>query len=102
MGRRSALLSWRLVLCLVCVTRLVDASQAAVRPPVQIEGLAGKYAMAAYTSALTKGEKNLSKVESDLRYFHDILKSDSPDASKLRSFLTNPTVSSQTRTTTVR
>ena len=48
----------------------------------------GKYAMAAYTSALTKGEKNLSKVESDLRYFHDILKSDSPDASKLRSFLT--------------
>ena len=61
----------------------------------------GKYAMAAYTSALTKGEKNLSKVESDLRYFHDILKSDSPDASKLRSFLTNPTVSSQTRTTTV-
>ena len=33
--------------------------------------------MAAYTSALTKGEKNLSKVESDLRYFHDILKSTS-------------------------
>lgn len=108
------------------------ASQAAIRPPIQIEGLAGmftlvyppilacffgcgwsrsniiyshfspgKYATAAYVSALTKSEKDLSKVESDLKYFHDVLKSDSPDAVKLRSFLTNPTVPAQTRTSTI-
>ena len=52
-------------------------------------------------SALTKSEKDLSKVESDLKYFNDVLKSDSPDAVKLRSFLTNPTVPAQTRTSTI-
>lgn len=40
-------------------------------------------------------------MESDLKYFNDVLKSDSPDAVKLRSFLTNPTVPAQTRTSTI-
>ncbi|SHO76633.1 Similar to S.cerevisiae protein ATP5 (Subunit 5 of the stator stalk of mitochondrial F1F0 ATP synthase) [Malassezia sympodialis ATCC 42132] len=77
------------------------ASQAAIRPPIQLEGLAGKYASAAYVSALTRGEKNLAKLESDLKYFNDVLKSDSQDATKLRTFLTNPTVTAEARSKTI-
>jgi len=61
----------------------------------------GKYASAAYVSALTRGEKNLTKLESDLKYFNDVLKSDSQDAVKLRTFLTNPTVTAEARSKTI-
>ena len=40
----------------------------------------GKYASAAYVSALTRGEKNLAKLESDLKYFNDVLKSVTAEA----------------------
>lgn len=61
----------------------------------------GKYASAAYVSALTRGEKNLAKLESDLKFFNDVLKSESQDAAKLRTFLTNPTVSADVRIKTI-
>lgn len=61
----------------------------------------GKYASAAFVSALTRGEKNLAKLESDLKYFNDVLKSGSQDATKLRTFLTNPTVSAEARSKTI-
>lgn len=76
-----------------------------MRAPIQLDGISGtspaltpgKYASAAYVSALSKGEKTLNKVESDLKVFHDLLNGKSEDASKLRTFLTNPTISSETR-----
>ncbi|KAL4402823.1 ATP synthase F0 subcomplex subunit OSCP Atp5 [Malassezia pachydermatis] len=77
------------------------ASQAAVRPPVQLEGIAGKYASAAYVSALKRSDKDLAKVESDLKYFNDILKGQSAEAAKLRTFLNNPTLSGEARSKAV-
>ena len=54
----------------------------------------GRYAGALYVSALSKGDKTLSKVESDLKSFDSILKdTKSQDAVKLRTFLANPTLS---------
>ena len=61
--------------------------------PRQLEGIAGKYATAAYVSALSKGDKTLTKVESVLKTFDNSLRGDSADAAKLRTFLENPTLS---------
>lgn len=69
------------------------ASQAMPQAPRQLEGIAGKYATAAYVSALSKGDKTLTKVESDLKTFDSSLRGDSADAAKLRTFLENPTLS---------
>ncbi|WFD07251.1 Glucosaminyl phosphatidylinositol (GlcN-PI) nositol acylation protein [Malassezia vespertilionis] len=63
----------------------------------QLDGISGKYASAAYVAALTKGEKTLNKVETDLKIFHDVLKGDSADATKLRTFFNNPTIAPEER-----
>lgn len=62
----------------------------------------GKYASAAFVSALGRSEKELAKVESDLKYFNDILKSDSAEAAKLRTFLTNPTLAGDARSKAIK
>lgn len=59
--------------------------------------ITGRYASATYVAALTKGEKSLEKVTSDLKGFHEVLSSNSADAAKLRTFLTNPTISPQNK-----
>lgn len=58
---------------------------------------AGRYASAVYVAALQKGEKTLDKVMNDLKGFHDILGSSSQDSVKLRTFLTNPTISASNK-----
>ncbi|KAI3613467.1 hypothetical protein CBS9595_004300 [Malassezia furfur] len=78
-------------------TRGYASQSAAVRPPLQINTLSGRYASAAYVAALTKGEKTLEKVTTDLKGFHEALGSNSPDAVKLRTFLTNPTISASNK-----
>ncbi|KAI3623780.1 ATP5 [Malassezia furfur] len=78
-------------------TRGYASQSAAVRPPLQINTLSGRYASAAYVAALTKGEKTLEKVTTDLKGFHEALGSNSPEAVKLRTFLTNPTISASNK-----
>ena len=63
--------------------------------------LPGKYASAAYVSALTRGEKSLLKVESDLKAFNELLRGNSQTSSELRTYLTNPTISAEDRIKTV-
>ncbi|WFD32066.1 ATP synthase F0 subcomplex subunit OSCP atp5 [Malassezia sp. CBS 17886] len=77
------------------------AAKASVRPPIHLDGIPGKYASAAYVSAMEKGEKTLSRVETELKGINDVLKSDKPDAAKLRNFLTNPMISVENRTKTL-
>ncbi|WFD04630.1 ATP synthase F0 subcomplex subunit OSCP atp5 [Malassezia obtusa] len=78
-------------------TRGYASQTAAVRPPLQINTLSGRYASATFVAALTKGEKTLDKVTNDLKGFHEVLGSSSPDAVKLRTFLNNPTISSENK-----
>ncbi|WFC95522.1 ATP synthase F0 subcomplex subunit OSCP atp5 [Malassezia brasiliensis] len=73
------------------------ASRFVPRVLSQINTLSGRYASAVYVAALTKGEKTLEKVTTDLKGFHEALGSNSPDAVKLRTFLTNPTISASNK-----
>ncbi|WFD00779.1 Glucosaminyl phosphatidylinositol (GlcN-PI) nositol acylation protein [Malassezia yamatoensis] len=78
-------------------TRGYASQSAAIRPPKQINTLSGRYASAVYVAALQKGEKTLDKVMNDLKGFHDTLASSSQDSVKLRTFLTNPTISASNK-----
>ncbi|WFD36450.1 Glucosaminyl phosphatidylinositol (GlcN-PI) nositol acylation protein [Malassezia cuniculi] len=73
------------------------ASQA-VKAPRQLEGIAGKYATAAYVSALSKSDKTLAKVETDLKSLDAILKAGNEDSAQFRNFLSNPTLGAGVRT----
>ncbi|KAE8213041.1 hypothetical protein CF319_g210 [Tilletia indica] len=66
------------------------ATQAAIKVPIQLNGLPGKYATAAYTAALRKDSKTLQKVESDVKAIQSTLASS--DAAKFTAFLNNPTL----------
>ncbi|XP_033341957.2 ATP synthase subunit O, mitochondrial [Megalopta genalis] len=57
-----------------------------VKPPIQVFGMDGRYAMALY-SAATK-QKTLSNVEKDLVKIQDVLKTDE----KLNEFMKNPAI----------
>ncbi|CAO1633307.1 unnamed protein product [Sympodiomycopsis kandeliae] len=70
------------------------ASQAAVRPPIILNGLPGKYASSAYVAALTKSEKTLQTLEKDLQTIHAALTS-GKDSQKLQTFISNPTLSNK-------
>ncbi|CAO1615235.1 unnamed protein product [Parajaminaea phylloscopi] len=70
------------------------ASQAAVRPPIVLNGLPGKYASSAYVAALSKSDKTLQAVERDLQAVSSALSS-GKDAAKLQTFISNPTLSNK-------
>lgn len=72
------------------------ASQAAVRAPRQLDGLAGKYASSAYVAALSKDSKTLEKVEADLKAVQAALTGS--EGAKLQTFISNPTLSGAERT----
>jgi len=72
------------------------ASQATVRAPRQLDGLAGKYASSAYVAALSKDAKTLEKVEADLKAVQSALTGS--DGAKLQTFISNPTLSGADRT----
>lgn len=72
------------------------ASQATVRAPRQLDGLAGKYASSAYVAALSKDAKTLEKVEADLKVVQSALTGS--DGAKLQTFISNPTLSGADRT----
>ncbi|KAJ1570246.1 hypothetical protein NDA12_006140 [Ustilago hordei] len=72
------------------------ASQAAVRAPRQLDGLAGKYASSAYVAALSKDSKTLEKVEADLKAVQSALAGS--EGAKLKTFISNPTLSGADRT----
>ncbi|SNX84566.1 probable ATP5 - F1F0-ATPase complex, OSCP subunit [Melanopsichium pennsylvanicum] len=72
------------------------ASQAAVRAPKMLDGLAGKYASSAYVAALSKDSKTLEKVEADLKAVQSALSGS--EGAKLKTFIENPTLSGSDRT----
>lgn len=76
------------------------ASQA-IKAPRQLEGIPGKYATAAYVSALSKSDKTLGKVETDLKALNAILKAGNADSVQFRNFISNPTLSANARTQVV-
>jgi hypothetical protein len=45
------------------------------QPPIQLQGLSGKYASALYSAAVKKDEKTLSTVEKDLSSIQRVLSS---------------------------
>ncbi|GAA97010.1 hypothetical protein E5Q_03684 [Mixia osmundae IAM 14324] len=63
--------------------------------PVQLNGLSGKYAGAAYSAALRKSEDTLKQVETDLTAVTKALKDDA----KLSAVVFNPTLSVQEKKT---
>lgn len=72
------------------------ASAASVRPPLQLNGLPGKYASSAFVAAANKDSKTLDAVEKDLRSVHQAL--GGSNAAKLRDFINNPTLSAKDKT----
>ncbi|CAD6891977.1 unnamed protein product [Tilletia controversa] len=72
------------------------ATQAAVKVPIQLQGLPGKYATAAYTAAVRKDPKTLQKVESDVKAIQAALASS--DAAAFTAFLNNPTLATKQKT----
>ncbi|PWN19110.1 putative ATP5-F1F0-ATPase complex, OSCP subunit [Microstroma glucosiphilum] len=71
------------------------ASQAAVKPPILLNGLPGKYASSAYVAALGKSERTLQAVEKDLQAVQANLGPNAKDAAKLQTFISNPTLSNK-------
>ncbi|KAK0553193.1 ATP synthase F0 subcomplex subunit OSCP atp5 [Tilletia horrida] len=69
------------------------ATQAPIKVPIQLNGLPGKYATAAYTAALRKDSKTLSKVESDVKAIQATLAGS--DGAKFSAFLNNPTLAAK-------
>ncbi|KAL9940933.1 hypothetical protein V8E36_000421 [Tilletia maclaganii] len=72
------------------------ATQAPIKVPIQLNGLPGKYATAAYTAALRKDAKTLQKVESDVKAIQSALAS--ADGDKFSAFLNNPTLAAKDKT----
>merc|ERR1711990_522466 len=62
-----------------------------VQPPIQTYTLAGKYASAAYTAALSKSEQALKAVETDLGSIAGVMKTDK----QIADFVQNPTLSAE-------
>ena len=56
------------------------------QPPIQVFGIEGRYAHAMYSAAAK--EKNLEKVESELKQVDELIKSNA----KLSEYLENPTL----------
>lgn len=74
------------------------STSSAVRPPLQLNGLPGKYASSAYVAALSKDSKTLEKLEKDLDQVSQALDSKNKDSAKLKAFIENPTLSVKERT----
>ncbi|UZJ56455.1 hypothetical protein CBS101457_005775 [Exobasidium rhododendri] len=79
------------------------ASQAAIRPPIPLHGLPGKYASSAFVAAANKDAKTLDLVEKDLKALKQLLhpSSSTAEAKKLRDFIANPTLSGADKTKTL-
>lgn len=71
------------------------ATAASKQPPIQLQGLSGKYATALYSAAVKKDEKILSTVEKDLTSIQRVLSSN--DGSTIKQFLHNPTLQANDR-----
>ncbi|KAI9612242.1 hypothetical protein KEM48_004258 [Puccinia striiformis f. sp. tritici PST-130] len=71
------------------------ATAASKQPPIQLQGLSGKYASALYSAAIKKDEKTLSTVEKDLSSIQRVLSS--KDGSTIKQFLHNPTLQASDR-----
>lgn len=80
------------------VRSYATSSSNAIRPPLQLNGLPGKYASSAYVAALQKDSKTLEKLEKDLEQVAQALSSKNKDSAKLKSFIENPTLSVKERT----
>lgn len=74
------------------------STSSAVKPPLQLNGLPGKYASSAYVAALNKDSKTLEKLEKDLEQVSQALDSKNKDSAKLKAFIENPTLSVKERT----
>ncbi|CAH7672172.1 F-type H+-transporting ATPase oligomycin sensitivity conferral protein [Phakopsora pachyrhizi] len=66
-----------------------------VQPPIQLQGLSGKYATALYSAALKKDERVLSTVEKDILSIQKVLTS--KDGLSIKQFLQNPTLQAAER-----
>ncbi|KAK4051373.1 ATP synthase F0 subcomplex subunit OSCP atp5 [Microbotryomycetes sp. JL201] len=73
------------------VRTYATSSASATLPPIQLNGLSGKYAGALFTAAAKKDA--LKAVESDLKALHSAIKADA----KVQEFLANPVLTSADR-----
>ncbi|KAH9814885.1 OSCP/delta subunit of ATPase [Melampsora americana] len=71
------------------------AASKSVLPPVQLQGLSGKYASALYTATAKKDVKLLSTVEKDVTSVQKILTG--AGGASIKEFLQNPTLQSAER-----
>ncbi|KAL7409322.1 OSCP/delta subunit of ATPase [Mrakia frigida] len=78
--------------------RRAYAAAPKVSAPVALQTLPGKYATAAFTSALTKSAATLSQVESDLTTLAKLIE----NKDKAAAFLENPTLGSSERAAAIK